>query len=114
MNTQIKELDSVEQGVIIKSYDELIQLAIHLNHFRYDVTAKGILKLIEQKLLRDMFDCDILIKHYHSTKDIDAMFVNHNRLVELDSLHMTISNCINSDNPMDIEYWLENNITLNK
>jgi hypothetical protein len=52
--TQVKKLDSVEQGVISKSYKELIEMYIHLDHDGYDATAKELLKLIKQKLIRDI------------------------------------------------------------
>ncbi len=47
--TQVKKLDSVEQGVISKSYKELIEMYIHLDHQGYDATAKELLKLIKEK-----------------------------------------------------------------
>jgi hypothetical protein len=114
MNTQLKELNSVEQGVIIKSYDELIQMVIQLNEFGYDETAKRTLELIEQKLIRDIFDYEILFKHYKDTKNVDAMFDAGDKLTKLNSLYITILLCIKSDNPMDIEYWLKNNLLDNQ
>jgi hypothetical protein len=108
IRTLVKQLDSVEQGVINKSYDELIQMVIHLNNFRYDATANRTLELIEQKLLKDFDINQKLFQEYKDTKNIDGMFDVNNKWSELNSIYTKISMCIKSDNPRDIEYWLEN------
>lgn len=107
MNTQLKKLDSVEKGMIEKSYDELIELAIHLNHFRYDVTAKRTLQLIEQKILIDISDLETIQKN-KDTDDTSEVLVYDKRWVNLLSLYRIISMCIVSNKPNDIKNWLKN------